>query len=147
MMMIRRQRLTSVSSSTWQIFDLRLSVRQQRRTAATKVGSVRVGGGQGRGRGAGGRGSGDGRGGGDGGGRQGRAANQRGVATWTSDYGVDGAPWTMDGEPSVVPLADEGKVVGRSAEDERSLLCLWRVGPLRKELEGSKTTEGNIVCQ
>ena len=75
------------------------------------------------------------------------ASNQRGVATWTSDYGADGAPWTMDGEPSVVPLADEGKVVGRSAGDERSLLCLWRVGPLRKELEGSKTTEGNIVCQ
>jgi hypothetical protein len=75
------------------------------------------------------------------------AANQRGVATWTSDYGADGAPWTTDGEPSVVPLVDEGKVVGRSAGDERSLLCLWRVGPLRKELEGSKTTEGNIVCQ
>ena len=118
-----------------------------------KVGRIRVGGGQGRGRGAGGRGSGDGRGGGDGGGcqgrsgRQGRAANQRGVATWTSDYGTDGAPWTTDGEPSVVPLADEGKVVGRSAGDERSLLCLWRVGPLRKELEGSKTMGGNIVCQ
>ena len=42
------------------------------------------------------------------------AKNQRGVATWTSDYGADGAPWT-DGEPSVVPLTDEGKVVGRSA--------------------------------
>jgi hypothetical protein len=75
------------------------------------------------------------------------ASNQRGVATWTSDYGADGAPWTTNGEPSVVPLVDEGKVVGRSAGDERSLLCLWRVSPLRKELEGSKTTERNIVCQ
>jgi hypothetical protein len=76
MMMICRQRLTSVSSSTWQISDLRLSVRQERRTKATKVGRVRVGGGQGQGRGAGGRGSGGGRGGGDGGGRQGRGWRQ-----------------------------------------------------------------------
>ena len=53
------------------------------------------------------------------------AANQRGVATWTSDYGADGAPWTMDGEPSVVPLADEGKVVGRSAGNERSFYGEW----------------------
>jgi hypothetical protein len=76
-------------------------------------------------------------------GRRTREGSRPGRATTTRME----PPWTMDGEPSVVPLADEGKVVGRSAGDERSLLCLWRVGPLRKELKGSKTMEGNIVCQ
>ena len=100
-----------------------------------KVGRVRVGGGQGQGRGAGGRGSGDGRGGGDGGGRQGRGWRQGrgGKAERVNDLDERlRRGWSRLDDGSVVPLADEGKVVGRSAEDERSLLCLWRVGPLRK---------------
>jgi hypothetical protein len=66
------------------------------------------------------------------------AENRRGVATWTSDYGADGAPWT-DGEPSVVPSRMKEKWWGGLQEMKEVSM---ESGPTMKRTGGIQNNGG-----